>query len=103
MTTDLIPDNEAYIESHGIRFKVVLVRPTDADAPHWIQRPTVRFYDTRYPHTEHGQHISDYYVDTVLAGDAGINLAGGVPDWHVDADAMRIVRIWLRSQTQEEA
>ena len=103
MTTDLIPDNEAYIESHGIRFKVVLVRPTDADAPHWIDRPTVRFYDTRYAHTVHGQQISDYHVDTLLKTDGGLNLYGGEPEWYVDADAMRIVRIWLRSQTQEDA
>lgn len=66
-------------------------------------RPGVEFYDTRYPHTEFGQFVGRYYVETILEqkGHVGLNLDCGIPDWSIDADAMAIVRRWLAEETAE--
>jgi hypothetical protein len=52
--------------------------------------PLVEFYDTRYPHTEFGQFVSRYYLDTILNHDPsfGLNLDAGVTAWTVPAEAM---------------
>jgi len=50
----------------------------------------VEFYDTRFPHTEHGQFVSRYYASTLLPWKGGgLCLDGGVPNWSLDAGAMR--------------
>lgn len=48
----------------------------------------VEFYDARYPHTEHGQFISRYYLSTLneRAPGTGLDLDGGIPDWSVTGD-----------------
>jgi hypothetical protein len=57
----------------------------------------VEFYDTRYPHTQYGQFVSRYYVDTILDGsDCGLCLDGGVPSWTVSAEDMKTVRSFLK-------
>jgi hypothetical protein len=59
--------------------------------------PMVEFYDTRYPHTQYGQFVSRYYVDTILDGsDCGLCLDGGVPSWTVSAEDMKTVRGFLK-------
>lgn len=52
--------------------------------------PLVEFYDSRYPHTEHGQFVSRYYLDTILNRDPrfGLSLDGGIEEWTVPAQAM---------------
>ena len=61
--------------------------------------PFVEFFDTRYPHTEHGQFVSRYGVDTILASTSGLDLLTYVPDWKIDPAAMHVIRTWLRHET----
>jgi hypothetical protein len=68
-------------------------------------RPLVEFYDARYPHTEFGQFVSRYYVETILSDkgngskNTGLNLDGGVPEWTVSANDMVTVRNFLKGET----
>lgn len=62
--------------------------------------PFVEFFDTRYPHTEHGQFVSRYGVDTILAATGGLDLLTHVADWKVDAPAMDVIRQWLRHEEE---
>jgi hypothetical protein len=72
---------------------------------HEGDKPLVEFYDTRYPHTEFGQFVSRYYVETILGDDGygpkdgGLNLHGGVPEWTVSAKDMDTVRTFLKEVT----
>ena len=52
--------------------------------------PLVEFYDSRYPHTEYGQFVSRYYLDTIINHDEGLGLSldAGVTAWTVPAEAM---------------
>jgi hypothetical protein len=70
---------------------------------HKEQRPLVEFYDCRYEHTDLGQFVSRYYVETLLdrQPDTGLCLHGGVPDWNIDVDAMNRVIHWLKTITKE--
>jgi hypothetical protein len=68
-------------------------------------KPLVEFYDVRYPHTEFGQFVSRYYVETILSDkgngpkNSGLNLHGGVPEWTVSERHMDIVRAYLKGAT----
>ena len=61
--------------------------------------PMIEFYDTRYEHTEYGQFVSRYFVETLQKSRTcwkqGLCLDGGVPEWSVDAERMKIVLDWL--------
>ncbi len=61
----------------------------------------MEFYDSRYPHTEHGQFVSRYYASTLLerVKDVGLDLYGGHNDWKIDAEEMNIVLDWIRVET----
>ena len=51
--------------------------------------PLVEFYDSRYPHTEYGQFVSRYYLDTIINREGlGLSLDAGVTAWTVPAEAM---------------
>ena len=52
--------------------------------------PLVEFYDSRYPHTEFGQFVSRYYLDTIINRDDrfALSLDGGVTAWTVPVEAM---------------
>jgi hypothetical protein len=70
---------------------------------HDEQKPLVEFYDSRYPHTEFGQFVSRYYVETILGEDGwgraegGLCLDGGNADsWSVSAEDMDTVRAFLK-------
>lgn len=72
---------------------------------HDKDEPMVEFYDSRYPHTEHGQFVSRYYVATILgtdrygSGEGGLCLDGGNRDqWTVSEKDMDTVREYLRNQ-----
>lgn len=90
----------------GVRFLVRIVKPGEAfgatgslvDLDHTL----VEFYDTRYPHTEFGQFISRYRVETLLqeTRTGGLVLATGIPAWTVDSAAMDLVRLWLRHEAE---
>lgn len=58
--------------------------------------PLIEFYDPRYQHTPFGQFVSRYSVSTILGHTGGLCLAGGVPDWYVNANDMVEIRAWLR-------
>lgn len=70
------------------------------------KEPLVCFYDLRYMYTPDGQHISSYYVDTILRDwltkkdveNVGLDLLGYVPSWKINADEMNKVRAWLRGK-----
>lgn len=100
--------------SHGVPFMVLY------DVPSGL----VEFYDLRYPMRHFnsevraklgadmpGQFVSRYYVTTLLGEDehspdhidwGALLLDGGVDDWKIDGQAMRMVRWWLR-QTRQRA
>jgi hypothetical protein len=65
-------------------------------------RLTVCFFDTRHigRPNQPGQFVSDYFVETILAGADGLLLHGAYPDeWAVDATSMYRLRAWLRQVT----
>jgi len=73
---------------------------------HNEDKPLVEFYDSRYPHTEFGQFVSRYYVETILgedkwgSGEGGLILDGGNRDqWTVSNHHMDIVRAYLKGYT----
>lgn len=60
--------------------------------------PLVEFYDTRYEHTDLGQFVTRYFLGTLIDGDGGLNLDGGVPSWNINEPCMNRIRDWLRRQ-----
>ena len=60
--------------------------------------PLVEFFDTRYEHTDLGQFVSRYYLYTLIGGDGGLNLDGGVEDWYIHNPCGNRIRDWLRRQ-----
>ncbi|WP_248581589.1 hypothetical protein [Nocardioides sp. InS609-2] len=110
MTEITTPDDVLVVTaSSGIDFGV---RVVEAGATYGLfrlfeaDRALVEFYDRRYPHTEHGQFVSRYELDTLLgnhrlwsvppAPGQGLTLHGGVPDWVIDGATMDRVYAWLR-------
>ena len=103
----------------GLRFNLVLICEGDSYGldncltHDEVNKPMVEFYDARYPHTEHGQFVSRYYVAS-LDGTCqfsngypinmvGLCLDGGVDPWAIDANAGEQVLRWLKSTLNEEA
>jgi len=74
---------------------------------HESDKPMVEFYDARYPHTEFGQFVSRYNVETILGKDrwghaeGGLILDGGnANEWSVSEHHMDIVRAYLKGYTE---
>ena len=69
----------------------------------------IEFYDRRYPHTEHGQYVADYYRRSLLERVDGDPLTGLLlwpgtePDWVLDAATMSLVLAWLLNCRQAKA
>jgi hypothetical protein len=63
--------------------------------------PMVEFYDSRYPHTQYGQFVSRYYVETLLGSyyPNGLCLDAGVDAWSVSADGMLQVIEFIEGAT----
>jgi len=59
---------------------------------HDKDEPMIEFYDARYPHTEFGQFVSRYYVETLRGHTGGLILDGGIPAWTVSASGMEQVQ-----------
>lgn len=79
-----------------------------------IREPTVRWYDSRYPHDKEGkivlgQFVSSYYITTMLGdefgarlGDSGgLCLDGGVPDWSVSQECAKEVADFLEESVPD--
>jgi hypothetical protein len=86
--------------ANGVPFRVVSY---EANENLSNAEPLVKFFDQRYPHTEHGQFTGGgYYLRTLLEDDArlrasGLNLHGGEPAWSIDAATYRTVSDWLKA------
>jgi hypothetical protein len=68
--------------------------------------PLVEFYDARFDHTDFGQFVSRYHVETLLEEPwhgGGLSLDGRVPAWTVSARCMKAIREWLAEQVKEAA
>lgn len=65
---------------------------------HEGEEPLVEFYDTRYEHTDLGQFVSRYFIDTLADGEGGLNLDGCEPEWTIHRPCMHRIRDWLRRQ-----
>ena len=64
-------------------------------------KPQVEFYDTRYEHTDFGQFVSRYYVETLLARPSGgINLDAGIDSWKIYSDCYARITAWLKTQIE---
>lgn len=60
--------------------------------------PVVEFYDARYAHTELGQFVTRYRLDTLLdafARPGTFLLDAGIDDWQLSPDSVRQVHAWL--------
>lgn len=57
----------------------------------------VEFYDTRSEHTDLGQFVTRYFVDTLLKHPGGLCLDGGVPPWTISTHGMSKVFHWLHT------
>ena len=55
----------------------------------------VSFFDGRYEHTDYGQFVSSYYIETLLETDGGLDLCGHEPSWKISASAMNRIRKYL--------
>ena len=61
----------------------------------------VEFYDRRYMHTNYGQFIGRYYLETLLERNiVGLCLDGGVPSWSLSAHDFAQVHAWLKEVSQ---
>ena len=65
---------------------------------HEGDEPLVEFFDTRYEHTDLGQFVSRYFIDTLTGGEGGLNLDGCEPEWTIHRPCMHRIRDWLRRQ-----
>lgn len=79
--------------SNGIVFKAVL---ENAKPMTWTGVPPskyeIKLYDTRFPHTPHGQFVTSYYASTLAdTPDESENLAFdfGIPDWTLSGPAVQ--------------
>lgn len=95
------------VESNGTHFNVRIVRQGDKYGlndciTYQGTEPLVEFYDSKSSHSALGQFVSRYYMTTLLEGNShcGINLDGGVPEWTIQAEPMKIVIEWLKSQNK---
>jgi len=67
-----------------------------------IDGDLVSFYDARYEHKDLGQFVSKYYIKTILEGNSGLCLDGGVPDWSISQAGMQRIRVWIKAQQAPE-
>jgi hypothetical protein len=92
-----------FTAANGIPFRVRVILKGDAYGLNnkltCGDKPLVAFYDLRYMHTEYGQFVSRYYLETLLKdkrlAELGLCLDGGVRDWNVDAGNMRALLAFL--------
>ena len=95
---------------NGITFKAVMIYEGDRYGRDNClindEEALVEFYDTRFPHTKHGQFISRYFAKTLIGeceysyGDIsnGMNLDGGIPSWTISAKNGQAVVDWIKAE-----
>jgi hypothetical protein len=96
-----------FTAAQGLDFTVILLDPGEpgpTEAPANDDHAIVQFYDVRHtvpspPFTTYGQLVSSYWLETILPGDAGINLRVGSPEWVIDAITLNEIRSWLREKS----
>lgn len=88
--------NSEHLDIGG--FRVIYVKKGDK-SPHRnvtaVKDALVEFYDLKQKHTPDGQFIADYYAETIMDGESGLNLHGGVDSWKVSASDMEKIREWI--------
>ena len=57
----------------------------------------INFYDSRYPHTAHGQFISNYLLETLQESTTGVILDRGSPDWFINKAELEQVMAWSQN------
>jgi len=87
--------------ANGVPFRIIHI-PAGMRSPNRAQRDgygaIIEFYDARYMgerFSPDGQFVSSYSSDTIADVASGLCLDMGVPDWQIDAEAMRVVAAWL--------
>lgn len=100
--------SKVFTNSDGVPFTVLLIG-ADEDGPNASRTKagrsyaTVEFWDARYKrddhsgfHPEYGQFTGGYYRRQDLHDPGrGLNLAGGVPEWSIDAATYADIVQWL--------
>lgn len=84
--------------ANGIDFNVIRLQNERSPVYPAVEvggQALIEFYDTRYPHSEYGQFVSRYYVDTIINHDKGLDLVGYEPNWKIDNLTMSFIRGWL--------
>jgi hypothetical protein len=80
-------------DRYGLEFKLV----------HDRAEPLIEFYDMRYPHTQFGQFVSRYNMDTLINSyNAGLCLHGGEMTWTLTQKSFAAVRKWINDLIVEE-
>lgn len=69
-------------------------------------KPTIKMFDSRYLHTEHGQFISEYFVETLrtaqnIAGGLNLDLSGS-SDWFLSSQNISDLNKWLNKVSPEK-
>jgi len=87
------------------KFYVRIVRDGDKygmnDCLRHTGEPMAEFYDTRHG-IGRGQFVQRYYVETLLASGGGLMLMGGVPEWSLSGEDMKIVREFLTNEVKND-
>lgn len=94
--------------SHGVPFEIRVLADDDRYGAYrdgqWALRvergsePLVEFYDARHRHTPFGQFVSRYQLSSLVDHRAGLNLAGGISDWKIDAQSLRTAMSWAQQR-----
>lgn len=88
------PKTFEFTSCFGIPFTARRVNTGDKYGQNWCLthdgKPMIEFYDRRHLHTEFGQFVSRYNLDTLQGGERGhgLNLHGNVQDWRVDGESL---------------
>ncbi len=92
--------NIKIINDKGVIWCIV-VDESDKDAE--PNNPIVNVYDCRHEHTNYGQLVSSYHLDTLLDDDdqerlmdEGLDLCGYEPHWKISGEGMNRVIKFLK-------
>lgn len=84
-----------YTAANNVPFNIRLIKEGDKYGlndclTHDDSGTMIEFYDARYPHTEHGQFVSRYYLRTLSEHPVtcGLDLDGSIPAWTIDGDTL---------------
>lgn len=72
---------------------------------HDDENPLIEFYDNRYPHTEFGQFVSRYYLETLLDRKHPVNagiMLDPEPSWSLSGACLGEVLSWAKSVRSDD-